>query len=142
MKYLKKINEIIDDDYDDSLFIVRPDDDYHTEREKDVDDDDHHHLDIPSVFKEIVKKNTENPIEKPGSKKKVKEKKKFDIGDILILVNKEKTDKLPTEAKEFLLTYKKFKVLDVKENLNIHIGCLLDNGNKYYFNPNRFEKMT
>jgi hypothetical protein len=40
---------------------------------------------------------------------------------------------------DFLLTYKKFRVREVTDKLNIDIGHKLENGNPYYFSPNRFE---
>jgi hypothetical protein len=39
-----------------------------------------------------------------------------------------------------MMTYKYFKVIDVNDKLNIDLGHrLADNGNPYYFSPNRFE---
>lgn len=128
MKYLKKINEIIDDDYDDFLFGD----------ERDFADEVG---DKVRTFNPDIESKKDKPNEINKEKKTKKEKKKFEIGDILILTNKDKTGKLPEEAKEFLLTYKKFKVIHINEKFNIDIGCILNNGNSYYFNPNRFDKI-
>lgn len=139
MKYLKKINEIIDDDYDDFLFGDERDfADEIDDKSIIVDKDGIYHVRISNPDIES-KKDKPNEINK--EKKTKKEKKKFEIGDILILTNKDKTGKLPEEAKEFLLTYKKFKVIHINEKFNIDIGCILNNGNSYYFNPNRFDKI-
>lgn len=72
-----------------------------------------------------------------GGKQK-KEKKLFNVGDIIICTNP-KSSKLGPEAIEFLLTYKYFKILDVNENKNIHIGYVNNEGKAFYFSPNRFE---
>lgn len=128
MKYLKKINEIIDDNYDDFLFGD----------ERDFADEVG---DKVRTFNPDIESKKDKPNEINKEKKTKKEKKKFEIGDILILTNKDKTGKLPEEAKEFLLTYKKFKVIHINEKFNIDIGCILNNGNSYYFNPNRFDKI-
>lgn len=74
-------------------------------------------------------------------KEKIIYRKIFKPGDIVILSNKNK-GKLPDEAFDFLLTYKKFKVTEVNDNYNIHVGYFLENGNIYYFSPNRFELMS
>lgn len=129
MKYLKKINEIIDDDYDDFLFGD----------ERDFADEIG---DKVRTFNPDIESKKDEPNELDKEKKTKKEKKKFEIGDNLILTNKDKTGKLPEEAKEFLLTYKKFKVIHINEKFNIDIGCILNNGNSYYFNPNRFDKIV
>lgn len=79
---------------------------------------------------------------KVGKKKKKKEKKQFKVGDIVKCVDN-KQGKLPEECYEFLLTYKKFKVLDVNDKLNIDLGNRIqETGNPYYYNPNRFELFT
>jgi hypothetical protein len=81
-------------------------------------------------------------IHNSEKKKKKKEKKQFKVGDVIKCVDTKK-GKLPEECYEFLLTYKKFKVLDVNDKLNIDLGNRLeDTGNPYYYNPNRFELFT
>lgn len=76
-------------------------------------------------------------LELLGGKQK-KEKKLFNVGDIVICVNP-KSAKLNQDAIEFLLTYKYFKILDVNENKNIDIGYINNEGKNFYFSPNRFE---
>lgn len=71
-------------------------------------------------------------------KKKLIYRKIFKPGDIVILTIKNK-GKLKYDSYEFLMTYKKFKVIEVNDNFNVHIGYFLDDGNIYYFSPNRFE---
>jgi hypothetical protein len=146
MKYLKKINEIIDDDYDDFLFgderdfADEIDDKLEDKLKKSMGIDDNGNAYI-KIFNPDIESKKDDPHESNKEKKSKKEKKKFEIGDILILTNKDKTGKLPEEAREFLLTYKKFKVIHINEKFNIDIGCILNNGNSYYFNPNRFDKI-
>lgn len=75
-------------------------------------------------------------------RKKPKEKKLFKVGDIIKCIDNN-PGKMPKDCVQFLLTYKKFKVLDVNEKLNIDIGHRLEeNGNPYYFSPNRFELLN
>ena len=81
--------------------------------------------------------------DKPTPKKPKKEKKKFDVGDILMCLNN-KQGKLPYDAYDFLLTYKKFTVKSVSEKGNLDLGCKItknDTGVEkiYLFSPNRFE---
>lgn len=72
-------------------------------------------------------------------KKKNKEKKIFNIGDIVICIDS-KPGKLPPDCVDFLITYKKFKVLDVNDKFNIDLGHRsAESNNPYYFSPNRFE---
>jgi len=75
---------------------------------------------------------------KKGKKKKPKEKKMFKVGDIIIRVD-DSPGKLTPDCLDFLATYKKFKVLDVNDKLQIHIGHISPSGNPFYFSPNRFE---
>lgn len=79
---------------------------------------------------------------KHGKKAKTIEKKEFKIGDIIKCVDSD-PGKLPKDCYEFIMTYKKFKVLDVNGKLNIDLGHrLVENGNPYYFSPNRFELLN
>mgnify|MGYP001247373173 CR=1 FL=1 len=71
-------------------------------------------------------------------KKKPKDKKIFKVGDVVTCLST-KEGKLPPDAIDFLLTYKKFHVLDVNDKLNIDIGHISTSGNPFYFAPNRFE---
>jgi len=73
--------------------------------------------------------------------KKKKEKIKFKIGDKLRCIEF-KVGKLDPECVEYLKTYKYYKVLDVKEDFNIDIGYITPNGKRFYFSPNRFEKIN
>jgi len=76
---------------------------------------------------------------KENDMKKVKQKKEFKKGDVIKCVELSQ-GKIPRDCFEFLLTYKRFKVVDVNEKMNIYLGYnLLENGNPYYFSPNRFE---
>jgi len=70
--------------------------------------------------------------------KKPKEKKVFSVGDVVICLNN-KEGKLPPDALDFLLTFKKFKVLQVNDKLNIDVGHKTAEGNPFFFAPNRFE---
>lgn len=70
--------------------------------------------------------------------KKPKDKRMFNVGDIVVCIDN-KAGKLTPDCLEFLLTYKKFKVLEVNDKMNIHVGHRLENGNPYFFSPNRFE---
>lgn len=77
---------------------------------------------------------------KGGKKKKSKDKKIFKVGDIVKCIDNHAGKNMPPDSIDFLLTYKKFKVKDVNDKLNIDIGHrLAENGNPYYFSPNRFE---
>ena len=67
-----------------------------------------------------------------------KPREDWQVGDIVVCIDN-KTGKLTPDCIEFLLTYKKFKVLVVNDKLNIHVGHMLENGNPYFFSPNRFE---
>ena len=79
---------------------------------------------------------------KGGKKKKPKDKKIFKVGDIIVCIDP-KPGKLPADCVDFLMTYKKFKVLDVNEKYNIDLGHkLVENDNPYFFSPNRFELMN
>lgn len=71
-----------------------------------------------------------------------KEKKVFKKGDVVKCIDAD-LGKLPVDCHEFIMTYKKFKVLDVNDNFNIDLGYRLqENGNPYYFNPKRFELLN
>jgi hypothetical protein len=73
-------------------------------------------------------------------KKKEKDKKIFKIGDWIKCIDTKPSKNMEPECAEFLVTYKKFRVKDVNEKLNIYLGFnLSSNGNPYYFSPNRFE---
>jgi len=75
-------------------------------------------------------------------KKKPKEKKVFKKGDVVTCIDNS-PGKLPPDCAEFLITYKKFKVIDVNDKLNIDLGYKLEEtGNPYYFSPNRFELLN
>lgn len=75
-----------------------------------------------------------------GKKKKSKDKKIFKVGDIVKCIDNHAGKNMPPDVIDFLLTYKKFKVRDVNDKLNIDIGHkLAENGNPYYYSPNRFE---
>jgi len=74
-----------------------------------------------------------------AKKKKPKEKKVFKIGDVVVCIDT-KQGKLPQDCYEFLLTYKKFRVIDINDKLNIDLGHrLAENGNPFFFAPNRFD---
>jgi hypothetical protein len=73
------------------------------------------------------------PMEKPK-----KEKKIFNIGDVIIRTKMEQ-GKLTDDCMEFLRTYKYFKVQEINSNLNIDIGYRTPEGEKYWFSPNNFE---
>jgi hypothetical protein len=75
---------------------------------------------------------------KKGKKRNPKEKKMFKIGDSIKCID-DKPGKLTPDCIDFLMTYKKFKVLDVNDKWNIHIGHISVTGKPYYFSPNRFE---
>lgn len=84
-------------------------------------------------MKRINETNLDEPIEKK------KDKKLFKIGDVIVCINT-KRGNLPLDCHEFLLTYKKFKVIDISDKLNIDLGYrLAENGNPIFFNSNRFE---
>jgi len=70
---------------------------------------------------------------------KDKEKKVFKVGDEIKCINNKQSKSLPQDAYEYILTFKKFTVIEVNDHLNIDIGHKLANGNVYYFSPNRFE---
>lgn len=75
-----------------------------------------------------------------GKKKKPKDRKIFQPGDIIVVKNLEDKGKLPPDAYEYLLTYKYFKVIEVNEKLSIHIGHITpETHNPFFFSPNRFE---
>jgi len=81
----------------------------------------------------------EHPDEpsKEQPKKEKKPKKIFNVGDVLTL-KKTKQGKLPDEAYDFLMTYGRFDVIEVNENGNLYLG-FDRNGEKFFFNSNRFE---
>jgi len=85
---------------------------------------------------------------KPRSKAKGKDKeqKKFEIGDVLLLTDKNPSSKMPPDANDFLLTYKTFTVIGVNDNGKLNLGCRIsknENGKGvekiYMFSPNRFD---
>ncbi len=77
---------------------------------------------------------------KGGKKKKPKDKKIFKVGDKIVCIDPKPSKTMPPDCIDFLVTYKYFKVIDVNDKLNIDIGHrLAENGNPYYFSPNRFE---
>jgi hypothetical protein len=85
---------------------------------------------------------SELAIKNYKNNKKIKAKKLFKVGDIIKCIDIN-PGKLPNDCYEFLSTYKKFKVLDVNDKLNINVGHRLEeSGNFYYFNPNRFELLS
>jgi len=71
-------------------------------------------------------------------KGKKKEKKKFNVGDIVVRTTNDK-GKLTEDCMEFLRTYKWFKILHVNENFNIDIGYVTPEGKTFMFFPNKFE---
>lgn len=73
-----------------------------------------------------------------GDIKKEKEKKIFQVGDMVICTNI-KSNKLTQYAIDFLSTYKYFKIIDVNDNKSIDLGYFTPDGKSFYFNPNRFE---
>ena len=70
--------------------------------------------------------------------KKKKEKKIFQVGDIVVRTKMDK-GKMTDDCMEFLRTYKWFKILHVNENHNIDIGYLTPAGKTFMFSPNNFE---
>ena len=89
----------------------------------------------------VMKKVNEQIVpEKPE-----KEVKKFEVGDVLVLIDTKKSNKLPQDAYEFLTTYKKFTVKKVTEKGNLDLGCIISKNTEggkevtYIFKPNRFE---
>lgn len=77
-----------------------------------------------------------------GLKKKDDDKSEsFSVGDILIANNIE--GKIPDEVKDFLKTYSEYKVLDIKENGKLNLGCRVchnEDGKEkdFLFSPKRF----
>jgi hypothetical protein len=130
------IKDIIDNTTDiDNIDIDDVVDDYELE-EHPVDIDPRLNLYVNNVSGEDIIKDDSK---KTDSDKKQKTKKFFKKGDIIKCISNDK-GKLPEDCHQFLLTYKKFKVIDVNENLNIDIGHRLqENGHPYYFTPDRFE---
>lgn len=81
-----------------------------------------------------------NDMIKGGKKKKPNDKKIFNVGDKIVCIDPSPSKTMPPDCIDFLVTYKYFKVLNVNIKLNIDIGHkLAENGNPYYFSPNRFE---
>jgi len=78
--------------------------------------------------------------------KKEKEVKQFNVGDVLKLVDTKRSAKLPADAYEFLMTYKKFTVLKVTPTGKLDLGCRISKNTPeggvekfFIFGPNRFE---
>ncbi len=91
-------------------------------------------------FEEYKKRiNLERPL-KFGGKEKEREKKVFQVGDVVRCLDP-KGKKLPETCVEFLMTFTKFKVTAVNDNLNIDIGAIKE-GEPYFFSPNRFELLN
>lgn len=85
-------------------------------------------------------------ILKKKKPEKEKEIKRFNVGDVLELADDKKPKKIPEDAWDFLMTFKTFTVLQVKENGKIDVGCKIsknepDRGveKDFFFNPNRFK---
>lgn len=83
---------------------------------------------------------------KKEKEKPEKEIKKFNVGDELVLVDNKKSNKLPEDAYDFLITFKTFKVLKVSETGKLDLGCHISKNTPeggvekiYMFSPNRFE---
>lgn len=91
----------------------------------------------------------EPQVKKPSKKDKEKpekEVKKFNVGDVLILVDNKKSNKLPADAYDFLITFKTFTVIKVSESGKLDLGCHVSKNEPtggvekiYMFSPNRFE---
>jgi len=65
-----------------------------------------------------------------------KEKTKFKVGDLVVRVD---GGNVSQDCKDFLSTYKWFKILDVNAKGNIDIGYRTPAGKKFMFSPKRFE---
>lgn len=96
---------------------------------------------------------------RPGKKKKgkdgegeeEKEEKKFEVGDVLVLIDTKKSNKLPPDAYDFLMTFKTFTVRKVNDKGKIDLGCHISKNEPgvdgkpigvekiYMFSTNRFE---
>lgn len=78
--------------------------------------------------------------------KKEKIQKVFKIGDVLKLVDKKQSSKMPPDAYDFLMTYDTFTVKSINEKGKINLGCRIsknENGKGvekiYMFSTDRFE---
>lgn len=85
-----------------------------------------------------------NPF-KTDDKKNEKTPNPFSVGDVLILSNTKKSSKIPDDAWDFLMTFKTFTVVNVKENGKLDLGCIVSKnapeGGKevtFLFSPSRF----
>lgn len=93
------------------------------------------------------------PAPKKGKKgkgeegKPEKELKHFEVGDVIVLVDTKKSNKLPMDAYDFLMTYKKFTVIKVNDKGKLDLGCHISKNEPdgtgvekiFTFFPNRFE---
>lgn len=85
----------------------------------------------------------------PKKDKDDKEEKKFEVGDVLVLVDNKPSSKMPADAFDFLQTYKTFKVLSINDKGKINLGCRISKNEAgkgvekiYMFSTSRFEKET
>jgi len=84
---------------------------------------------------------------KPEEEKPEKEVKHFEVGDVILLIDTKKSNKLPMDAYDFLMTFKKFTVIKVNDKGKLDLGCHISKNEPdgtgvekiYMFAPNRFE---
>ena len=122
----KKYNYEYDDEYDD-------DNDFTKIFSKSIDDEGRLRIALTNKGENVGDKK----------EKKKKEKKIFNVGDIITIIER-KQGKLPQDAYEFLLTYNKFTVKEINDHNNLYLGFdrIGDDSEKmekYFFNSNRFE---
>jgi len=71
-------------------------------------------------------------------KKAPKEKKVFQVGDIVVRMQSADMGKLRPDVADFLRTYRYFKILEINDKKNIDIGYIGPEG-RFWFSPNKFE---
>ncbi len=107
----------------------------------DMDSDDCEEYLIENDW-DLTKAHNDWKKEHGDKKKKPKDKKIFNVGDIVTCIDN-KPGKLAADCVDFLITYKKFKVLRVNDKLNIDLGHISsDTHEPFLFSPNRFELLN
>ena len=88
---------------------------------------------------------------KDGEDEEEKDQKKFEVGDVVVLTDTKKSNKLPPDAYDFLMTFKTFTVRKVNDKGKIDLGCHISKNEPgvdgkpigvekiYMFSTNRFE---
>lgn len=82
----------------------------------------------------------------PREPRKEKVQKVFKAGDVIKLVDKKRSTKLPQDAYDFLMTYDTFTVKSVNDKGKIDIGCIISKNEggkgvekRYRFSTDRFD---